>query len=52
MNQIEKSIFDKMENAKFQKMLHDDISFVDNIIDQTDINRVFDEKKEDTNDEN
>ena len=49
MNQVEKTVFDKMEADKFQKVISDDMSFADSLIDQRDIDKYY-AKKEDEKD--
>lgn len=49
MNQVEKTIFDKMEADKFQKIMSDDLSFADSLIDQRDINKYYENKEAKSN---
>lgn len=51
MNNIEQSIFDSMENKRFQHIVHDDLSFADRIIDQRDLDNLAD-RKDDNKDDN
>lgn len=47
MNQVEKTVFDKMEADKFQNVVSDDMSFADSLIDQRDIDKYYEKKEAD-----
>lgn len=50
MRDIDKAFLEQMENEKFNKIITDDLSFADSLIDKGDIDRIF--EKEDTNNGN
>ena len=49
MNQVEKTVFDKMEADKFQKIISDNMSFADSLIDQRDIDKYYAKKEAENN---
>lgn len=51
MRDIDKAFLDQMENEKFSKIITDDLSFADSLIDKGDIDRIFN-KEDAINDDN
>jgi len=44
MNDVEKLYLEQMQNEGYQRLVHDDFGFVDNMIDQNDLNKINDKE--------
>lgn len=44
MNAVEKLYLEHMQDDGFQRLVHDDFGFVDNMIDQNDLNKLNDKE--------
>ena len=40
MNAVEQLYLEQMQNNGYQRLIHDDFGFVDNMIDQNDLNKL------------
>lgn len=50
MNPIERMLLEQMESEKFNKTIEDDFSFTDSLIDQNDLDKIFDKEMEEDQD--
>lgn len=46
MRDVENLFLEQMESEKFQKIVNDDFSFADSLIDQEDLNKINNEEEE------
>lgn len=44
MNKVESMLLEQMQDEMFQKTVSDNFEFVDSLIDQTDLDRIFDKE--------
>lgn len=49
MNDVERALFEQVQNRNFQEAVSDDFSCVDSLIDQRDLDKINDEEEANSN---